>query len=111
MILTHWVTRPSSQPQAYRELLCNGSTLSLLLPPTVVESNLMRSPETSYASSPAVSCSSSPLSSSLLTEGDSGDTTMLGEQQLRLPSYQRQGGGLSQKEQMVYVWYLEFTIG
>ena len=72
---------------------------------------MIPSPGTSYAPSwLAVSRLSSPLSSSLLIEGDSGDTAMLGEQQLRLASYQQQVVGLSGKEQRAYVWYLDFAI-
>ena len=92
------------------DLLENGPTLSPLLPPTMVESNLTSSPGTLYVPSPAVSSLSSPLSSSLLIEGDSSDTATLGEQQLRLAGYQRQVVGLSGKERRFYVWYLEFAI-
>src|SRR5882757_11385091 len=93
MILTHSVTRPSSQPQACRELLCNGSTLSLLPPPTVVASNLIRCPETSYASELAVFTA---LLVTLVTPPCSASSSC----GFRATNDRR---GLSQKEQMVYV--------
>ena len=97
--------------QGYRELLDNDATLSLLLPPTIVDSNLIPSRRTSFTSFlPEVSHLSSPLSSPLLIEGDSGYTTMFGEQQQRLESYKRQVVGLIGKEQGVYVWSLECVI-